>query len=181
MAFWDQVASTVSKGSKTVAEKTKQIATITKLHSSINTEEEKIKALYMKIGREYYESHKNDDTNRFANELKEINQGFVKIQHYKQQIRDIKGVYHCANCGADVDSNDAFCGKCGFHNKHQESETNNNANESYTNQTYDSDIVSEEVITPIKEQKEDGYHYCSVCHEKLPDDASFCGNCGAPQ
>ncbi len=42
-----------------------------------------------------------------------ISEEETKINNYRQQIQDIKGVVRCSQCGAEVQSGVAFCSSCG--------------------------------------------------------------------
>ncbi len=195
MAFWDQVKDTVSKSSKTVSEKTKQFTTIAKLNVSISNEESSLKEAYMNIGRKYYELHKEDLNSPYYEELQAIRQGLDRIHNYKEQIKELKGMSFCSNCGENIPKDSRFCNHCGFQNKQQETacDVENNTQvqgevihfgemqENVYQNTSSQDDIFDTVIIPEDSGEEGINHICSVCHQPLPKDASFCGNCGTPQ
>lgn len=72
------------------------------------------------------------------------------IADYQEQIRILKGIGKCPNCGADVAAGAAFCSNCGS-------------------------PVSDAQTEKESEQKED---VCPVCGAKPDADAVFCIQCG---
>ena len=51
MAFFDKISETLSKGSKTLIDKTKDLTDIAKLNSQISAEENKIRDAYEALGK----------------------------------------------------------------------------------------------------------------------------------
>lgn len=88
-------------------------AEVTKIKSHISDEEDKINDTYKRIGKAYYESHKDDPSNVFATEFADITASLAKIEQLSQQIRDVKGVSVCLSCGAEVAKGAEFCSACG--------------------------------------------------------------------
>ena len=42
-----------------------------------------------------------------------ITESKAKIQSLKEQLKQLKGMYKCPQCGAEVPANSAFCSSCG--------------------------------------------------------------------
>lgn len=113
MAFFDKISRSVTDaGQKTIA-KTKEFADTSRLNSMISEQEKIVVNQYYQIGKLYYSEHRNDYEEIYAGMINIITEAEERIQNYKTQIQDIKGVRRCENCGAEVPLGDAFCSSCG--------------------------------------------------------------------
>lgn len=113
MAFFDDLGKKISQAGQTAVQKTKEMADIAKLNSSISDEERKIESGYREIGKLYVSLHDEEHEAAFAELIAGIHEAEKKIEEFKQQIKDIKGVVCCEKCGAEVSNNAAFCSSCG--------------------------------------------------------------------
>ncbi|MFT9056522.1 MAG: zinc ribbon domain-containing protein [Ethanoligenens sp.] len=152
MSFFDEIGNTLSAKSKDVAQKAKDFAEVTKLSSQISHAEEAIQRIYTQIGHQYFERFAEKDDSVFVNEIRQIRQNLTDIASIQKQIKLIRGVYPCPQCGADVPNGSAFCPSCG--------------------RTIDAANAASDVLPQ---------HTCVACGAALPPDARFCRNCGAKQ
>lgn len=113
MAFFDELGKKISQAGQTAVQKTKEMADVAKLNSSISDEEKRIEDSYREIGKLYDSLHGSNPEVDFAALIASIRDSEVKIAGYKQQIKDIKGVVCCEKCGAEVSQNASFCSACG--------------------------------------------------------------------
>lgn len=113
MAFWGKIRETVTDTSKMVAQKAKDMAEVTKLNGQISTEEIKIKEAYLAIGKRYFEENMGEVSDAYINDFTIINEAKARISELQEQIKTIKGVFSCPNCGAEVTTESAFCSSCG--------------------------------------------------------------------
>lgn len=113
MAFFDDLGKKISQAGQTAVQKTKEMADIAKLNSSISDEERKIENSYREIGKLYVALHDEEHEAAFAELISGVHDAEKKIAEFKQQIKDIKGVVCCEKCGAEVANNAAFCSACG--------------------------------------------------------------------
>ena len=113
MAFWDNFSQKASETTAKAVQKAKEISDIAKLNSMISEEETRINNTYYQIGKLYAAIHSNDCEEEFAGMISVIKEADEKIKSCRQQIQDIKGVVRCAQCGAEVQSDAAFCSSCG--------------------------------------------------------------------
>lgn len=113
MAFWDNFSQKASETTAKAMQKAKEMSDIAKLNSMISEEESKINNSYYQIGKLYTAMHSHDCEEEFANLVAVVQQAEEKIQSYRQQIQDIKGVIRCPQCGAEVQSGVSFCSSCG--------------------------------------------------------------------
>lgn len=113
MAFLGKIKETVTDTSKMVAQKAKDVAEVTKLNSQISTEEAKIKEAYLAIGKRYFEENMGEVSDAYINDFTIINEAKARISELQEQIKTIKGVFSCPNCGAEVTTESSFCSTCG--------------------------------------------------------------------
>ncbi len=102
MAFFEDLSKNISDSAK-----------ISKLNGVISDENKRMDSLYLEIGKAYFELHKDDCEPRFEALVAEIKAIGSRIEGYNQQIKRIKGIFPCPNCGKDLMKSDAFCTGCG--------------------------------------------------------------------
>ena len=83
MAVFDNIKETISNAAKTAVNKSNELVEATKLKFAISDAEGEIKKLY------------------------------ESLDELKAKLREYKNVKLCANCGAEMDADSAFCSKCG--------------------------------------------------------------------
>lgn len=113
MEFFERLGKTVAEASQKTIAKTKEFADTSKLNMMISDEEKNIMNQYTLIGKMYVDEHKEDYEGTFADMFRRIQESEDKIQDYKKQIQDIKGVQRCKHCGAEIPTSAAFCTCCG--------------------------------------------------------------------
>lgn len=113
MAFFEDLGKKISQTSQDAVQKAKDTAEILKLNGMISDEEKKIKAKYIEIGKKYFETYAEACNTCFADMINEIKASQSNIDVYKEQIKQLKGITKCPDCGADLASGDAFCTNCG--------------------------------------------------------------------
>ncbi len=119
MAFFEDIGKKLTDVGQNVARQTKNFSDITQLNSSISDSEKRISQLFIQLGKEYYENHK-DEENEVISEISRL---YTQIFECREKIKQIKGVTKCESCGADVPLESAFCNSCGAKvNKHPSAE-----------------------------------------------------------
>ena len=113
MAFFDDLGKKISYAGQTAVQKTKDMTELAKLNENIAAEEKKISSSHYQIGKLYAAMHAYDYEDDFEGFMMTIRDAETKIQQYRQQIKDIKGIERCEKCGADVATDAAFCSTCG--------------------------------------------------------------------
>ena len=113
MAFFDKLGETLSSKGRDVAKKAKELAEISSLNGQINTKEEMMRRTYEEIGKAYYEANKDDDSNLYAKQCKQITALYREIGELRHQIQVIKGIEVCPSCGTEIPSGAGFCPGCG--------------------------------------------------------------------
>jgi len=151
MAFFDKIGDTISTKSKDVAKKAKDFASVSRLNSQISSEEDTINTTFQNIGQDYFENNKDDVTNVYEEKFKVIMDAKQRIDEFKKDIQNIKGVRLCKNCGGEVPLNLQFCGSCGAK-------------------------VEEDV--PVHFTEQTTTKTCSNCGTEVEENVVFCNNCG---
>lgn len=113
MALWDSISKKASETTAKAIQQAKILSETAKLNSMISDEESKISSNYFQIGKLYCAIHQQDPEDCFVAMLTAIAEAEQKIQEYRQQIQQIKGVLRCEKCGAEVAKGNAFCSSCG--------------------------------------------------------------------
>ena len=161
MAFFEKLGETLTNASNSVAQKTQNFAEVNNLNKAVSSNQTAIQNMYVEIGRLYYEAHKEDADAEYASQCQIINDAFVNINSLQEQIRVIKGIAVCPNCGAEVANDSAFCAKCG-------SQIVAPVNNQGVNQT----PVQPEVV------QQPTIKNCAKCMSQVPVDSAFCPVCG---
>ena len=112
--MFEKLVESLSTTGKTIGEKTKQGSDIVKANISISSEEKALTELYVEIGKLYFENNQDSPCcDTMAELFSKVNEKKNSIEALKHQIRVIKGVIACDNCGAEVGLENDYCGKCG--------------------------------------------------------------------
>ena len=103
MAFFDELGKVISDKSKEAANRVKDITGVLQLKSKLSAEKDKINKAYITLGKAYYDRHEGELEGKFADEFHTI----------QDEIAELEGTRVCAECGAKVEKNAAFCSRCG--------------------------------------------------------------------
>lgn len=107
--FFDKLGDTIVSGGKAVGDKAKELSDAAKIQIELKKNEDLLAEEFAKIGRKYYEEHKDSDPTEFQT----IAAAERQIAHLKQQLSDVRGTKTCPDCGAVNDDDAEFCKKCG--------------------------------------------------------------------
>jgi len=115
MAFFNELKNNILEVSETIGKKSSDIIEVQKLrmkHSSLENERKKD---YIQLGKLLYKKIKNGEiSDPQAQELYDkIKMNKEAAEEISHQLTILKGVNVCANCQANVSSNNDFCPKCG--------------------------------------------------------------------
>ena len=113
MSFFDNLGKKASETTAKAVQKAQELAEISRINSLISDEEKKINTTYYQIGKLYVSVHGGDGETDFTGMVSTVLEGEQKINEYRRQIQDIKGVQRCEKCGAEVARGSAFCSSCG--------------------------------------------------------------------
>jgi len=159
MAFLENIGKKVSEAAQAAAKKSSELVEVTKLNSSIGSEEDKIRKLYEQIGKNVYQKFTaGEEIYLEANDAcLEIQTREATIKGLKQKILEVKNIRICEQCGAELDRATAFCSKCG---------------------TKQEPLKSPEQAEDNAE-KQSSSGFCGSCGSAVDAGTAFCSNCGA--
>lgn len=112
----NDVKGSIMKITNTIAKTSGDLFKSTKISLSLSAEEERLKAIYLDIGKKVHEIYQYGGSlgKAFDEKYAEIVKQEDKIQKLRQQIEIIKGTKACPKCSAVMDKNAEFCSKCGY-------------------------------------------------------------------
>ena len=113
MDFFSKLGSKITDTTDKVSQKAKDAVELTKLKSQVSTEEGRIQAAFLEIGKKFFEQNAGEVSEEFVENFNIINEAKAKIAELTATIMDIKGTYNCPNCGTEVATSAAFCANCG--------------------------------------------------------------------
>ena len=193
MSFFDNIGSKASAAGQAAAEKARNFAEVTRLGGVVSDHEKRISRLYFEIGQSYYERHKDDPEAEELERIAAITDTNEKIAVCRNQIKTLKGVEKCPNCGADVQNGSQFCNKCGTRMPPASMKTAPKAG--LTCPTCGTELESNAAFcfncgtklaptpapapAPAEPAVEELKRSCPNCGTELESDAAFCFNCGA--
>ena len=115
MAIFNKLGKKINGLAKNAVQKSSEVMEITKLNVNINTEEEGLNDLFIKLGKYCFEKYIKGETtdNTVAEICKEIKIHQENINYFKEKVNEIKNVITCASCGKENPKTNEMCGKCG--------------------------------------------------------------------
>ena len=194
MSFFDNIGSKASAAGQAAAEKARNFAEVNRLNGVISDHEKRISRLYFEIGQSYYERHKDDPEAEELERIAAITDTNEKIAVCREQIKTLKGVEKCPNCGADVQNGSQFCNNCGTRMPPASMKTAPKAG--LTCPTCGTELESDAAFcfncgtklaptpapapapAPAEPAVEELKRSCPNCGTELESDAAFCFNCG---
>ena len=195
MSFFDNIGSKASAAGQAAAEKARNFAEVNRLNGVISDHEKRISRLYFEIGQSYYMRHKDDPESEELERIAAITDTNEKIAVCREQIKTLKGVEKCPNCGADVQNGSQFCNNCGTRMPPASMKTAPKAG--LTCPTCGTELESDAAFcfncgtklaptpapapapAPAEPAVEELKRSCPNCGTELESDAAFCFNCGA--
>lgn len=109
------IKETFEKAAKTAVTKSNEIIDLTKLKFAISDAETEISKLMREIGKAVYEAYKeNAEPDESINvSCATIDEKYEEIEKMRVQMREIKNLRACEQCGSEQDDEALFCSKCG--------------------------------------------------------------------
>lgn len=201
MAFFEQFGKRVSDLGQGVAAKTRNFSDITRLNSLISEQEQQITNAYLAIGQSYYANHKDDPEGEEQEKIAYINDALQRVAQYQEQIKLIRGIATCPNCGAEISAMAPFCSACGKSTGFAPAQPKRTCpvcgaqvNEGTAfcttcgNRLDQQEPTPMEPIRPVQQgpaaypepaQQGTQERLCPICHARLENGVQFCTTCGA--
>jgi len=90
MQIFDKLEKTVVDTGQGIGRKAKELAEVTRLKNMLHTCEEVIDQNYREIGKAYFEAHREETDDIYAEQLKAIQDARTGAEALKKQIEDVK-------------------------------------------------------------------------------------------
>ena len=90
MAFLDQLEQAITETGHSISRKAKDLAEITKKKNMLHTCEEVIDRQYSEIGKAYYEAHKEEEDNPYAQQCRAVRDAQRGAEALQKQIDAIR-------------------------------------------------------------------------------------------
>lgn len=189
MAFFEQLGKTINDASDSLKRKTQNFTEVNSLEKQVNSNQSVVQNMYAEIGRAYYEAHKADEQDVYAEQCGVITRALNQIAQLQDQIRIKKGIQLCPNCGAQLAPGSVFCAGCGAQVA-QPAQPMNNAPQGggsgmQAPNMQAGNTVSQAPVQQAPVQQTDNNapqmpntRLCGQCGSQIPADSAFCPVCG---
>lgn len=111
MSFLDKLSDGIANTTKDLGDLAHNATDITKLQYDKKVKEGELTRLYEKLGKKYYEAHKDDETD--DEDIKATTAVILRIKEISDALMEKKGGKACPKCGALVKNGSKFCSACG--------------------------------------------------------------------
>lgn len=112
MAFFEELGKVITGTGKEVTTKAKALTETLQLKSQINGEKIKLEEAYAAIGKQFYEANM-EPGEAYSKAYEAVRSIREQIAALEIALTQTEGSHVCAECGAKVSKDSAFCGKCG--------------------------------------------------------------------
>ena len=109
MGFFDELGDEIVNTTKDIGKMAQNAGDITKLQYEKKVKEQELSKLYEKLGKKYYEDHKEEDNEDFT----EIKDCLTVLKEINDSIVERRGGKSCPKCGNIVKNGDMYCSSCG--------------------------------------------------------------------
>lgn len=95
MSVWTDIAGKLEEGGKVVVDKAKLLSQIASLKAQTVSCDSMIIKNYKELGKAYYEAHKDDEANDYADFMATIKESMEKKDELNAQIAELKAAAAC--------------------------------------------------------------------------------------
>lgn len=113
MAFFEELGKTLTKVGEATAQKTKEVAELTKVNAKILDVQNKLEKAYTEVGKKYVALHPVNDEEGMKEAVEAVYALEDQLKLLDKQMQDLKGTVKCEVCGNICDAESSYCGKCG--------------------------------------------------------------------
>ena len=161
MGLFEQISEKITTGASNISNSAKKMAETTKINSEINANTNQIDKLMKSIGVAVKARLMETITDEEVLQLSaEIDALIARNSALNDQLKELRGISKCLNCGKDLTADSMFCPYCGTKVESAQPE----------------EIAEEVVVEEVQEVKS---KICPNCgFVELPD-ADFCSSCGS--
>lgn len=114
MRLFEDLSKTISEKGKEAVNKARDLTDVIKLKTQLAGEKNKLNETFQMIGRQYYETYKGKEPDEtFQSAFLSVEASKKRISSLEEEICSMEGCRICPECGAKLNQEDIFCGKCG--------------------------------------------------------------------
>ena len=112
--MFENIGKKIVNAGKGVVRGTQTFSETVSLNARIDECRKNLNNCYSQLGQAYYTRAQGNIPPEFKgifDQIQMLNQNIIQLQ---EQIKIVKGIRQCPNCGAEVPNNVMFCGNCGY-------------------------------------------------------------------
>lgn len=143
MAFFEDLGKKLTQVGEAAAEKTKDVAEFTKAKAKVLDVSGKLDKAYIAMAKKYLELHPANEEEGMKQVVDAVYALEDQLKELERQLQDLKGVKKCESCGAECETDAAFCSACGAELKKKEVIIEGEASE--VEETVEEDDIEENV------------------------------------
>ncbi len=188
MAFYEGLGKRIQQTGQGAIDRTRKTAEVSRLNSSISSLEKEMRDDYEELGRAYYEKYAasgTDDPDMIPY-FQDLDGKMEQLEVYKEQIRNLKGIRKCVNCGMEISADATFCNYCGTRQPPVAAPTSNvrrvcpNCGAQLEDGQIFCTVCGTNVENVAADQVSEGPapRHCVQCGQILEEDVLFCPYCG---
>lgn len=113
MAFFDDMNRQLTRMGQSAIKKTKDMSESVRISNAIREEENKQDEWFRQMGQYFFENYSDQADGELRVLCSNIMQSKAQILRYNEQLKELKGMIQCPNCGAQIAENSMFCNVCG--------------------------------------------------------------------
>ncbi|MBQ9993010.1 MAG: zinc ribbon domain-containing protein [Firmicutes bacterium] len=113
MGIWDDLSKTITNAANVTAQKTKDIADLSKLSLSLNSKESSLTDLYTEIGKALVEDFSEQAPAELAEKLQQAEAIKQEMSDIRKKILVLKNIAVCPECATENELAAKFCINCG--------------------------------------------------------------------
>lgn len=87
---FEKVSDVVTSTANAISDKAREISEVSALRGKIRSRKNLIETEYMEIGRQYYQAHKEEEGNYYADSMTKITKALEEIEKLEDDIQNIK-------------------------------------------------------------------------------------------
>lgn len=164
MALMNYLGKKITVTGQGAIQKAKDISEVARINTQMDTLQKDVDNTCYEIGKVLVKQYAGLEAKVIEEKLNSLEDGTSQKKIWKNilsikemeaqiaacegQLKEIKRIIHCPNCGKEVSKDAKFCGNCGILIESEEDEVSENRK------------------------------ICPECGTVLPEDAKFCHNCG---
>ena len=178
MNLFKKLSRTAADTYVSLACKKGAVKKIGKINAMLDEERRNIEALYIEIGKAYFDAHSTDIDCEFADKILAINEAKQKIEDGERQKQALRKVQRCENCGAEMSDTLSFCTVCG--NKFPVAEEHVVCTHCAASVPKGMSFCTEcgKLISGVVQEEKAAPQNCPSCGAKLKKKNLFCTECG---